>query len=137
MEFDNSKESRELDCGTLWKLTDQIVLIRFKDGSDLCLDDAKAVGDAAIDFFEGKKFFAIIDVRNMGGSVAREASTYFAQDERLTKHRLAQAIVVNTLAMKLVARFYIKIDKPVRDVQIFNEIEEAIDWLETKKHLLA
>ena len=136
MNLDISKESRELDCGTIWKLTDQILLIRFKDGSDLCLDDAKAVGDAAMDLFGGKNFFTIIDARNMGGSVAREASNYFAQDERLTEHRRAQAIVVNTLAMKIVARFYIKIDKPLREVQIFNEIEEAIDWLDTKKHLL-
>ena len=136
MKTDYSKESRELDCGTLWKITDEIALMRFKDGVDLCLEDAKAVSEAAINLFQGKKFLAIIDVRNMGGSVAKEASKFFATNEEIAKYRLAQAIVVNTLAMKLVARFYIKIDKPLREAQVFDDIEEAMDWLQTKRYLL-
>ncbi|MBL4657257.1 MAG: hypothetical protein JKX73_04600 [Flavobacteriales bacterium] len=136
MGFDRTEESREVDCATLWKLNSEIVLIRFNDGCHLDGSDAKTVGDAAIELFEGGKFLAIIDARNMGGTVGKEASNYFAQNEKLAAHRLAQAIVVNTLAMKLIAQFYIKVNKPRREAKIFNELDKALAWLETKKYLL-
>jgi len=45
MELDTTNESRELDCGTLWKLNAQLILIRFKDGFNLDVDDAQSVRD--------------------------------------------------------------------------------------------
>ena len=136
MELDSTKESLELNCGTVSKLQDKIILIQFRDGFNLNEDDAIAVRDAAFELIGEGKFLTIIDARNIGGSMGRRASQYFAQNEKLVARRMAQAIVVNTLALKLVVRFYIKINTPKREAQIFEKIEEALEWLETKKHLL-
>ena len=136
MDYNDPKEFRELQCGTVEKLNDQVVLIRFRDGFYVELNDAISIGEAALELFEGRKFVALIDARNIGGTVDKEASNYFAQNEKLAAHRMAQAIVVNSLALRLVARFYIMINKPLREARVFDTIEEAMEWLETKKHLL-
>ena len=136
MELDTTKESRDLTCATVLKLTDQIVLIRFKDGVNVELEDAVNLRDTCIELFGEEKFLALIDARNMEGSVDKKASNYFAQNEKVVTQRMAQAIVVNTLALKLLARFYIMVNKPKREVKICTEIEEAMVWLDTKKHLL-
>ena len=132
----NTGDARVLDCGTLSKVNEYTINIRFNDGFNVGLDDAIAVRDAALELFENRKFLAIIDARNIGGAIGKRASNFFARDEKLASYRMAQAIVVNTLALKLVARFYIKISKPRREAKIFNDYEEALEWLETKKHLL-
>ncbi len=132
----DTKESRSLDCATIWKLNDDILLIRFKDGFDLNLQDAVEVRDASIELVNGGKFLTLIDGRNISGSLGNKASKYFAQNEKLAAHRMAQAIVVNTLALKMVVRFYIKLNAPRREAKIFNHVEDALEWLETKKHLL-
>ena len=136
MEIDLTQEYRELECATLWKLDESILLIRFIDGFNLNLEDAIAVRDASFELSEGKKFLTLIDARNIGGSLGKRASEYFAQNEELSARRMAQAIVVNTLALKLIVRFYMKINKPRREAQTFDNVEEALVWLESKKHLL-
>ena len=131
-----NKESRELECATLWKLNEEVILVRYKDGIHLDVDDAIEVSAASIALMEDRKFLALVDARNMGGTLGKKAGDYFAKDENLNAHMKAQALVVNSLAIKLIARFYLKINKPLSEAKIFNEIEEAMDWLETKKNLL-
>ena len=132
----DSKESRELDCATITKMDDGILHIQFIEGFDLHLDDAVEVRNASIELVNGGKYLTLIDARNIGGSLGKRAGEYFAKDKTLAAHRMAQAIVVNTLALKLLTRFYLRLNKPSRDAKIFSETTEALDWLETKKHLL-
>ena len=136
MDLDVPKESRELDCATLWKLNNEVILVRYKDGTNLELEDAVEVRDALIELAGGEKFLGLVDARNMGGSLGRKASDYFAKDEKFNALMMAQALVVNNLALTLIARFYIMISNPISEARIFKNIEESLDWLETKKHLL-
>ena len=49
---------------------------------------------------------------------------------------MAQAIIVNNLPIKILAKFYLRVVKPVREAKIFGNIEDATVWLAEKKHLL-
>ena len=136
MDLDASQESRELTCATLWKLNNEIILARYKDGTDLDIEDAVEVRDALIEVAGGRKFLGLVDARNMGGTLARKASDYLAKDAKLNALMMAQALVVNNLALILIARFYILMSNPISEAKIFRSLEEALDWLETKKPLL-
>ena len=113
-----------------------MILIRYKDGVHLDVEDAVEVIDACIDLMEERKFLAVVDARNMGGTLGKRAGDYFAKDKKLNTYLRAQALVVNSLGLKLIARFYIKINKPISETKIFDDLEPAIKWLETKKNLL-
>ena len=136
MDLDASQESCELNCVTLWKLNNEVILARYKDGTNLEIEDAVEVRDALIELAGGRKFLGLVDARNMGGTLGRKASDYLAKDAKLNALMMAQALVVNNLALTLIARFYIMIGNPISEARIFNNLEEALDWLETKKHLL-
>jgi hypothetical protein len=41
----------------------------------------------------------------------------------------ADAFVIKSIAQKILANFYIKINKPERPTKFFNDKEEAINWL--------
>ncbi|MBP8033341.1 MAG: hypothetical protein KAZ71_02020 [Bacteroidia bacterium] len=41
----------------------------------------------------------------------------------------ADAFVIKSMAQKILANFYIKINKPERPTKFFNDKEEAINWL--------
>jgi hypothetical protein len=43
----------------------------------------------------------------------------------------ADAFIVNSLAMQLIANFYLKINKPERPTRMFKDENEAIKWLKT------
>lgn len=136
MELDLTKESREVECATFWKLNEQVILIRYKDGAHVNLEDANDVIDACLELMEKRKFLALVDLRNMGGTLGKEAGDYLAKNEKFNTYLRAQALVVNNLALQLVARFYIMINKPVAEAKIFSNLEKAMKWLEGKKGLL-
>lgn len=43
----------------------------------------------------------------------------------------ADAFVIKSMAQKILANFYIKINKPERPTKFFNDRDEAINWLKT------
>lgn len=43
----------------------------------------------------------------------------------------ATAIIVNNLAYKLIASFYLKVNKPKRPYKVFSNESDAVKWLQT------
>lgn len=48
---------------------------------------------------------------------------------------LASAVVAPSIAYKLMANFYLLVNKPKTPYKVFNHKEEAIEWLRTFLHL--
>ena len=55
----------------------------------------------------------------------------FSVTERGMKYSLAEAYVFSSLSHKILANFYIKINKPPVTTKFFNEEEEAVKWLKS------
>lgn len=53
----------------------------------------------------------------------------YAAGEDSNKYTIADAFVINSIALKLVGNFYIRYNKPVRPTRIFNNEEDALVWL--------
>lgn len=45
----------------------------------------------------------------------------------------ASAIIVNNLAYKIIANFYMKVNKPKRPLKAFENLADAVKWLKTIK----
>jgi hypothetical protein len=43
----------------------------------------------------------------------------------------ADAFIINSMAMKLISNFYLKVNKPERPTRMFTDEKEAIKWLKT------
>ena len=135
MEF-NSIEMIKTEVADLIKVNEYTVLVELYEGSEITVDTVIELRDKAISLFNGGKFFSIIDGTKGYATLTNEAMAHSAHDEKLAEHRIAQAIVVNTLSLSMIANFYLKFKKPLRPVKIFDTMQKATRWLESKKYLL-
>ena len=120
----------------LIKVNDYTLLVEFYDGKEITKENAIEIRNKAIDIFNEGKFFSIIDGTKVFATFTADTLSYFAQDTKLANHRMAQAIVVNNLAVSMIANFYLKFKQPLRPVKLFDNKRKAINWLESQKHLL-
>ena len=128
---------QDTDGASISKFDEETVLIKFKDGANVMQAEAVQIRDKSFDLFPEKKFLALIDARNIFGTIAPDAMNFFAKDKELTSRRMAQAIVVNNLPLKILANFYLRVKKPAREAVIFSQLEDAVTWLSERKHLVA
>ena len=132
----NNHEIIKTEVADLTKVNEYTVLVELYEGIDITVDTVIELRDKAISLFNGGKFFSIIDGTQGYATLTNDALTQSANDVKLAEHRMAQAIVVDTLSLSMIANFYLKFKKPLRPVKIFDKMHKATKWLESKKHLL-
>lgn len=66
-----------------------------------------------------------------GSTSSEEARKYAAKLKG--KSVKAEALIINNLAIRLLANFYIKVNRPKQKVKIFSNISSALEWIELIK----
>ena len=128
------KKHIELEKVHLYLIEDGFTLLTAKNNVEVELEDAIEIDDISYDLVEGKPFVTLVDGRNVRSNISHEARDFFANDEKITKIRKAQAIVVNNLHTKLLANFYMKFYKPENPVKIFSDYDKAEKWVKEIKN---
>jgi hypothetical protein len=62
-----------------------------------------------------------------------DSARVFSASEEGSKYSVAEAFVVKSLSQRLIANFYVKVNKPPIPSKVFNSEKEAIKWLESKR----
>lgn len=75
----------------------------------------------------GKKIASLINVGPY--TVADKEARELAVQPGFCKYRIADAFVVSTLSQKIVANFYLKVNKPPIPTRFFKTEKEALKWL--------
>jgi hypothetical protein len=106
---------------------DGIVHCTFKENSTLDIEQQLINLNSYIVITDNKKHPFLFDARE-GVWVTKEA-----RDNAITIEHLspvcASAIVVKTLPYKLIANFYYKFNKPKNPYKVFNNEDDAVEWL--------
>lgn len=111
----------ELDeSGFLWT--------RFKNDIELELENAREHKDAILQLCEGKARPFINDGTKVFGSISPEAKEFLAKDKEIQALRLSQAFIVDTLATRMIARVFVRFNKPANPTHITGSREDAINW---------
>ena len=112
----------------LYFIDDFILKIDMKDHEEIDLEQMK-IFVAAIQKLAGEKpYCTLADLRGTTGTTNNEARQYAADHSHLP-NKLADAIIFNSLAKKLMANFYIQFNKPKSPTRTFNSEEAALKWL--------
>jgi hypothetical protein len=72
--------------------------------------------------------FGIVNFGSETSSTA-EARKIYAESEYIKKCRLADAFVVQSLAVKLIANFFIRVTRPKVVTKMFNNETESLVWI--------
>lgn len=81
------------------------------------------------EFMGAKSHYAVID---FGGNLSSspEARKIYADAPYINQWRIADAFLVRSLAVRIVANFFIKVTKPKVTTKLFTDESEAVKWLQ-------
>jgi len=108
------------EAGFLW--------IRHKSNVTLELDDAMNQVKEIAHICENKKTPFLIDVRVVNWDAPKEVRKFHATNKELLRTRKAEAILVNSMGLRMLANFYNKFNKPPNPVKVFTNEANAIRW---------
>lgn len=122
---------KELDFEdvNLQRKSNDIVYVTFKDNCNLDIALQMRLLDYYRDITDGKLMrFMFFAAENVSLSKEARDNAVKIEDQSMLG---ASAVVVDTLAYKLIANFYLKFNKPKRPYRVFSKEEEAIKWLKS------
>ncbi|MGQ0828236.1 MAG: DUF7793 family protein [Bacteroidota bacterium] len=120
----------ELAACTVTLRSDGIMNFDLKPVDEFTGKDAWEILGAVKEIGSGKKFPNLITTSKGYVAISSEARALSASEPG-NIYTLADAIVVNSTAFKLIANFYISFNKPVRPTRLFTSEKEAVEWLKT------
>lgn len=112
------------------------VVIRIKPDAELDLSDLKAINSAKNDLV-GDDFYTVLFIPHDFASIDNDARRFSATKE-VYHNAIAKAIVVRTLATRLIGTAFLKVNRPPGPTKLFKTEEEAKRWLAKmrEKHLI-
>ena len=115
----------ELRCYYTWMGIDGIARTKVKPNSEVVLEDAKE-NSVAVNSFELNSYPLIIDTTQIK-SITKEARDYFSMKGRDSKVN-GLAIIIKSPLSKIIANFFMGLNKPIVPVKLFTNENDAIDW---------
>ena len=120
---------RDLYSATIDIDSDKVLLVKFKDGIDVDVEEMKKLVDVSLELANDDNFYLLVDARDIFSSMDHESRKYVAEHARYNELNVAQAIVVNNMPIRLLASAYFKLYKHTNPIKIFTKIDEARVWL--------
>ena len=85
-------------------------------------------GIKAIGKLSGGKLVRVLKIAGNGSSVDAESRKYIASGIG-SRFSIAEAILIETFAHKLIGNFYLKVERPIKPTKLFNDKDKAVEWL--------
>tara|TARA_R110002049_G_scaffold272734_3_gene450387 strand:+ start:4527 stop:4919 length:393 start_codon:yes stop_codon:yes gene_type:complete len=114
---------------TIYSISDDILLLEYKESGKIEINDAAEIMNAIEPLNKKGHNLIVSDARVDDFYISKEALDYIAKHPNGRKFNIKNAIVTNSLGLKLLAIVYINFSKPNGPSKIFQNCEEAINWL--------
>jgi hypothetical protein len=113
-------------------LEKNIMLVVMKEDAVVDMVDAKENYDVCMELTAGNRYAVLVDGRAYA-TITSEAREFSSNPENYTRV-IAQAIVVTSLASRIIANFLIQFSKQNKTVEmkLFNDYSLALNWLKEK-----
>ena len=93
--------------------------------------EVKEFAEIAFTLCAGEKRKHVIDCRGVYGPVLPGAREEIRHNEKLNACRSAAVLLVDNMANRLIANFFIQFNKPPYPYRVYEDQEEAIKWLKS------
>lgn len=119
----------QLDSATISIGSDGIIRISIKEDFEVELHDAQEMY-RVIDENTGGAENLIFVKPGIGSTVSRDVRDFIRRKPSVS---IAEAILVDNLAHRLMVNFITKFHRPDKKVKVFSSEEKAVDWLKKQK----
>ena len=125
IEMTASSETRHIEI-----LDHDLVRLCYEDEVDVDLMAAKIDYKLYDEITKGKPFRKLV-VSGQYTQLSSEAIKYIQAENQKRAHLIiAEAIVVRTLAQRLLGNFYYRLQKPNYNIRLFTSEKKALEWLD-------
>lgn len=107
-------------------IADGILHFYYKDIENLDLEVAKRCVEDRMEFTEHQDYPCLIDAIAIK-HFTKEARDYFAKEGN--EGIIASAILSSSTVIKMMANFYVMVNKPVNPTRLFTDKDSALQWL--------
>lgn len=107
--------------------SDGIIQVTFADDMIITLASAKQTTQAIKELSGGKKCL-VLKIAGKYTSAEKDAREYTASQEG-SKYSLAEAVVLFSLAQRILGNFYLKFERPKAPTALFTNKDSAVKWL--------
>ena len=111
----------------IWLEEGKILRTVIYPNSEITSEDAKEVFNAHLELAEDKQVASLVDIRGIK-SATREARS-FPTTASVAKFPIALALLVDSPVSRVIANFFLGVNKPSYPTKFFNSENEAITWL--------
>lgn len=117
---------RRLKNATIYYNGNELVKVVLDDNIELEVDDIKAQREVVAELTKDKSY-VILAITAANTSATKEAREY--SSSTATLGRVAEAIVIKSLAVRLMGNIYIHFHKPGVTTRMFESEQKALEWL--------
>lgn len=124
----------ELSACTLTFIEEEIAHAHFKDGCTAGAKDVIELFAAIRNARRGRKALLAVSFGD-GAGMNNEARAHASSDEG-SELIAADAIVVRDFGHQMSANAFVRVNKPKRPIQLFPDVDSAVEWLRQQRHLI-
>jgi hypothetical protein len=121
------KPNYEHNNAYIYKLENGIIKVQIKDNVSIEEKDIIEIKNINTELSNRKQYFLLF-IAGKDAHISKEARELSAEEE-MSKNKLAQAFVINSLAQKIIVDFFINVQKPSVLTKVFTDEEKALKWL--------
>ena len=121
-------EKQYFDGYVMQKIAHNIVQLNFEKGFEGELEDAKLIVKRLSSYCIDEQPVLFLVVYAEDNIFSKEARQYVASKE-VNKIVKAEALVLNSMALRIMGNFYLNVNKPARESRLFNDRNAAFEWL--------
>lgn len=127
----HSEGSIKINCGTAKLLDDGIIHLRYTPDYEIDFVDVQELEKVFVELAEGKPMYCLLNTSGQYNNFTQEAQKYLSKEAPIVKsgQMKANAVVIDNLPYRLLAKFFLKFFQPDFDMKIFSKEEEARNWL--------
>jgi hypothetical protein len=109
--------------------SDHVLYVKVKRDCHLKITDIEEVEKTMEQYHSGSKFLNLFDFGPF--SDLDEDVRKWASDSKGNSRTLADAIVFHSLPQRIIANFYLKMNKPPKPTKTFSDTGSALIWLKS------
>ena len=114
-----------------WMEDEHLLTVKVKENAVVLLEDAQEHVRNSRDMVEGKDYiYQLIDAREIK-AISSDARKYYADPgaDVEQSNNIGVAIVIGSRLSRIIANFFLTLNKPKRPVKLFTEMSAAKKWL--------
>ncbi len=106
----------------------EVVFVKMNENAIIEIEEVDELHQSLNELVDHQPYCMLV-IPASGNSSSAEARKYAARLKN--KKVIAEAIVVDNLAHRLLANFYIKVNRPRQKVRVFSNVPAGLAWIES------